>query len=132
MAIIGLGEERLAGHGIGQYLTYHVRPTNPRITEIIVVNGYVKSDKLWHENSRVKKLKMYIDDKPFAILNLQDTKAEQHFKVEPIGNSNREDWEALKKLPEWTMKFEILEVYPGTKYEDTALTEIYFDGIDVH
>jgi len=30
------------------------------------------------------------------------------------------------------LKFEILEVYKGSKYNDTAITEIYFDGIDVH
>jgi len=30
------------------------------------------------------------------------------------------------------MKFEILEVYTGEKYADTAISEIYFDGIDVH
>jgi hypothetical protein len=26
------------------------------------------------------------------------------------------------------LKFEILEVYQGDKYEDTAITEIYFEG----
>ena len=39
------------------------------------------------------------------------------------------------------MKFEIVDVYKGDKYDDTAITEIYddtaiteiyFDGIDVH
>ena len=30
------------------------------------------------------------------------------------------------------MKFEILEVYKGLKYDDTAISEIYFDGLDVH
>ena len=124
--------EGVKGYGIGEYLIYHVQPTNPRITEIIIVNGYVKSDKVWKENSRVKRLKLYIDGKLYAILNLQDTKAEQHFKIEPIGVSDRKDYEAMKKMPIWTIKFEILEVYHGDKYDDTAITEIYFDGIDVH
>jgi hypothetical protein len=31
-----------------------------------------------------------------------------------------------------TLKFEILEVYPGTRHKDTVISEIYFDGIDVH
>ena len=124
--------EGVKGYGIGEYLIYHVQPTNPRITEIIIVNGYVKTDKTWKENSRVKQLKMYIDDKPYAILNLKDTKAEQHFKVEPIGISDRDDLDKLKEMPIWTMKFEIMEVYHGDKYDDTAITEIYFDGIDVH
>ena len=30
------------------------------------------------------------------------------------------------------MKFEIVDVFKGDKYDDTAVTDIYFDGIDVH
>ena len=30
------------------------------------------------------------------------------------------------------MKFEILDVYKGLKYDDVAISEIYFDGLDVH
>jgi hypothetical protein len=124
--------EGVLGYGIGEFVTFHIPPQNPRITEVIVVNGYVKSDKAWRENSRVKKLKMYIDDEPFAILNLEDTKQEQHFKFNPLGYNNRDDWEKLCSEPWWTIKFEIMEVYEGEKYEDTAISEIYFDGIDVH
>lgn len=120
------------GDGIGEYLLYHFSAASPRITKIIVVNGYVKSSSAWKNNSRVKKLKMYIDDKALAILYLSDTRGEQSFDFEPIGLSDRENWEKVKGLPPWTMKFEILEIYPGAKYKDVAITEIYFDGIDVH
>jgi hypothetical protein len=124
--------EGVSGYGIGQYLVYHLPPENPRITKIIVVNGYVKSDKAWTENSRVKKLKLYIDDKPFAILNLEDVKNEQIFTFNPIGNGDRANFKLLKTKPWWTMKFEIMDVYKGKKYDDTVISEIYFDGIDVH
>ncbi|MEP2773511.1 MAG: hypothetical protein ABJH05_15270 [Fulvivirga sp.] len=124
--------EGVSGYGVGEYIEYHFKPENPRITEIIIVNGYVKSDNAWKNNSRVKKLKVYIDNKQHAILALEDSKAEQHFKVDPVGYGDREDFELLKKKPGFTMKFEILEVYPGLKWDDTAITEIYFDGIDVH
>jgi hypothetical protein len=124
--------EGVPGYGIGEYLLYSFPPENPRITKIIIVNGYVKSEKAWKENSRVKKLKMYINDKPFAILDLADTRQEQAFSFNPIGNGDRKNWEKLKSKPWWTMKFEILDVYQGDKYDDTAITEIYFDGIDVH
>ena len=126
--------EGVKGYGIGEYLTYHFRQTSPRITTIIVATGYVKSEKAYRENSRVKKLKMYIDDKPIAVLNLEDCRREQIFEFEPIGRKPAEnaDWDELNKLPRWTLKFEILEVYPGDKYDDTAISEIYFDGIDVH
>ena len=121
--------EGVEGYGISESLIYHFPPHNPRITQIKIVNGYVKSEKAWRENSRVKQLKFYIDGVPTALLNLEDNRNEQLFEVEPIGNNDRNN---LSKKPWWTMKFEIVEVYKGEKYEDTAITEIYFDGIDVH
>ncbi|WP_165395994.1 hypothetical protein [Flavobacterium sp. J27] len=124
--------EGVPGYGIGETITYHFPPENPRITEIIIVNGYVKSDKSWRENSRVKKLKMYLNDIPFALLHLEDSKNEQSFYFDPLGNSDRNDFNSLQKQPWWTITFEIVEVYKGEKYDDTAITEIYFDGIDVH
>lgn len=125
--------EGVPGYGVGEYLEYSFYQGRPRITEIIVVNGHVKSETAWRNNSRVKKLKMYIKNKPYAILNLTDQRAAQHFKVAPIGKLDKNiDYVTSKSLPPWTMKFEIMEVYPGDKYEDTVLSEIYFDGIDVH
>ncbi len=124
--------EGVSGYGIGEYLLYTFEGASPRITEIIVVNGYVKSKLAWENNSRVKKLKVYIDNKPYAILNLKDIRGSQSFKVEPIGNSDREDWNVLKTKPDWTLKFEILDVYKGLKYDDVAISEIYFNGLDVH
>jgi len=114
--------EGVKGYGIGEYLVYHFEPLTARITKVIVANGYVKTEKAYRENSRVKKLKMYIDNKPFAILNFEDKRLEQIFNFEPIGNLGKSQ----------TLKFEILEVYEGEKYDDTAISEIYFDGIDVH
>ena len=124
--------EGVKGYGIGEYLLYTFAAASPRITEIIVVNGYVKSQSAWKDNSRVKKLKMYVDNKPYAILNLKDIRAEQRFSVSPLGVSDRSDWEALQEQPNWTIKFEILEVYKGAKYDDVVISEIYFDGLDVH
>lgn len=124
--------EGVPGYGIGEYVVCHFPPQNPRITQIIIVNGYVKSEQAWKDNSRVKKLKLYINDKPVAILNLADSQREQYFKFDPIGYGDRANFDKLIARPWWTMKFEIMDVYKGDKYDDTAITEIYFDGIDVH
>lgn len=124
--------EGVSGYAIGEYLEYHFAPESPRITKIIVVNGYVKTKSAYNNNSRVKKLKVYVNDKPYAILNLKDVIAEQIFEIEPIGNSNRKDLDKLKTQPDWIIKFEILEVYKGLKYDDVVISEIYFDGLDVH
>lgn len=115
--------EGVAGYGIGENLVYHFAGSAPRINKIIVINGYIKNPKSWKDNSRVKKLKVYINDKEFAIFNLEDLMCEQSFDVPLLGKYSDE---------KWTLKFEILEVYQGDKYDDVAITEIYFDGIDVH
>ncbi|UII33852.1 hypothetical protein LVD17_08495 [Fulvivirga ulvae] len=124
--------EGVDGYGIGEYLIYEFAPESPRITEIIITNGYVKSLSTWTTNSRVKKLRVYYNDKPIADLNLKDIGEDQHFKFKPISYEDRSDTEILKLKELWKLKFEILEVYKGKKYDDTAIAEIYFDGIDVH
>lgn len=116
--------EGVKGYGIGEYLEYSFTNKCPRVTDIKIYNGYVKSDKTWKENSRVKTIKMYVNDTPYAILNLKDTTAEQTFSFEPLGR--RADGKDL------ILKFEIVDVYKGTKFDDVAITELFFDGIDVH
>lgn len=113
--------EGVKGYGIGEWVEYTFKANNPRITNIKIVNGYCKSEATWKNNSRVKQLKLYINNKPTAILNLQDTRCVQSFEIAPVTFSN-----------EWTMKFEIVDVYKGDKWDDTAISEIYFDGLDVH
>lgn len=122
--------EGARGPGIGEYVTYTFNPGSPRITEIIVANGYVKSERAYSDNNRVKKLKVYLNGKPLATLNLEDSRSTQHFPFPPIGNDP--EVSRLSTLPSWTLKFEIMEVYKGAKYDDTVISEIYFDGIDVH
>ncbi len=110
--------------GIGEYIEFYFENKSPRITSIIISNGYQKSEDVWKNNNRVKKLKLYINGKEFGILNLADTKTDQEFKLGTFGH-NLDGSDLI-------LRFEILEVYKGDKYDDTAITEIYFDGIDVH
>ena len=46
--------EGIEGYGIGEYLLYFFKKESPRIQTISVSNGYVKSEKAWKNNSRVK------------------------------------------------------------------------------
>lgn len=126
--------EGAAGNGVGEYLVYHFDAHSPRITNIYVVNGYVKTQAAWENNGRVKKLKMYLNDKPYAILCLEDSRSEQAFEFPPIGNNRNDNGSIIDEdnAKEWTLKFEILETYKGKKYSDVAISEIYFDGLDVH
>ncbi len=121
--------EGAKGYGIGEYLLYTFSSHSPRITKIQIANGYVRNKKFWENNARVKKLKMYINNKPYAILNLKDMRALQVFNFKPIG---RASVSSAGDESDWTMKFEILEVYKGVKYKDVVISEIFFDGLDVH
>ena len=125
-SIVTVWVEGVEGNGEGEYLRYSFPGTCPRITTVLIHNGYVKNWEVWYDNARVKRLLMYYNDEPYAILNLQDTMGLQSFDVGVLGYEDKDS------APAWSIKFEILEVYPGKKYEDTAITEIYFDGIDVH
>lgn len=86
-----------------------------RYTEICVVNGYAKNQKTWEENGRVKRLLMYVENEPFAYLELEDTIKPQYFTL-PVDAVKAADGVEIH------FRFVIEDVYPGTKYEDTCLT----------
>lgn len=86
-----------------------------RYLEVCVVNGYAKNEKTWEENGRVKTLLMYVEDQPYAYLELEDTLKPQYFAL-PKGDILAVDGGEI------CFRFEIADVYPGSKYEDTCLT----------
>ena len=124
--------EGVKGYGIGETVAFKFPPGHPRITKVIIANGYIKDKNTWKNNSRVKQLKMYVNNKPFAILNLKDVYAEQAFKIPTIGYERGVILDKKDNVQPDSIKFEILSVYKGDKYKDTAITEIYFDGLDVY
>ncbi|WP_456318592.1 NADase-type glycan-binding domain-containing protein [Bacteroides pyogenes] len=49
--------EDIQGDSIDEYLIYRFPPTNPRITKVIVISGYSKSDEIRRKNLQVKQRK---------------------------------------------------------------------------
>jgi|SRR5688572_30191859 len=121
--------EGKADYGIGEFLEYSFDMATVKgehhlgINQILLANGYKKTKKTWEENSRVKKLKMYVDNKPFGLIELLDSYEFQTVDLNKI---------MLPQQKVMKIKFEITEVYPGTKYKDTAISELLFDGVGVH
>jgi hypothetical protein len=109
---------------IGKKINFHFKPFAPRVKEILIWNGYIKNTDLWKANSRVAKFKMFVNGKPTAILELKDVNNKQSFKINPIQSTD-----STKDL---ILTLEIVEVYKGTKYDNVAVSEINFDGLDVH
>ena len=114
--------EGVLGDGLGESITFTFEAKTPKISTIEIYNGYLKSEKLWKENSRVADLNLYINGKFYAVLKLKDTNAKQIFSIEYDANDDSE----------LVFKFEIRSVYKGDKYEDTCLSEIEFNGDNHH
>lgn len=107
--------------GIGEKIFFYFKANNPRMNTITIFNGYIKNQKLWVENSRVKTIKMSVNNSDFAILKLDDSPTSQTFHFEPLQNKDRD----------LIITLEIMDIYQGKKWNHTAISEITFDGLDV-
>lgn len=112
------------GADIGERLVYRFAPDSPRLHTIIVVNGSVKDREVWEACNRVHELLLLENGKAFATLALEDTPDPQFFAIGLLGR--RADGAPLELI------FEVRSVYQGSQHDDTMITEIYFDGTDVH
>ena len=115
--------EGVEGDGVGEYIDYWLLE-GPPLNAVRILNGYTKNERVWKSNSRIKTLKMLIEGKVVAMLQLQDTRDWQRFNLGREYQAGSND--SLQ------LRFEIVEVYKGSKYSDTALTELSFDGTGVH
>lgn len=99
--------EGAKGQGIGEKLFIRKKA----IRKLYILPGYVsvKNPTLFYKNSRPKELKIQTQDKVFYF-SLVDKPIFQVFNFE-----NQIDSE---------ITIEILDVYPGTKYEDTCISSI--------
>jgi hypothetical protein len=97
-----------AEYGIGEYFEVNLPYGG---TGVAIFNGYQKNYEAWFNNSRVKKFKVYGDGKPICFLELRDLMGYQTFDL-----TGDEIFEMYR--------FEIVEVYPGAKWKDVAISEI--------
>lgn len=117
--------EGAPGPGVGESITYQFANDSPRLHTVNISNGLVSSERAWRANNRVKRLRMDENSVPVAVLELADSMADQPFKL-PRLFGHRADGGPMR------LTFTILDVYPGERYDDTVITEIWFDGVDVH
>ena len=82
-----------------------------------LANGNLKSEAAWKETARIKRAKMYYNNKPLYYVEFADTRRWQTISFDDI-LAHQGD----------TMTLEILEVYPGTKSQSVAVTELVLQG----
>lgn len=108
--------EGVSGDGIGESITMWLNDEKT-YSSVGVFNGFRESQELWEKNSRVKSLLISGRGVPDQKIELEDTYDLQIIQLETplVGVSE--------------LSISIAEVYPGTTFEDTALSEIEFVGI---
>ena len=126
--------EGKSGSGINERIKIQIEGV---VTQILLVNGFRKSSKTYYENNRVKKIALYVDgirlgemtfpDRPFHKVTMSNILDEG----ELLNLGNFFEGNSEKTFPGKSfhcnsdIEIEILDVYPGTKYDDTCISDIY-------
>lgn len=98
------------GDGIGEWLLVDFGEPKP-VTVLEVRNGYTKSQDIFSKNSRVRDIEIVTSAGITRRLSLDDNGALQRMELPDLGEAT---WIQLR----------ILSVYPGSKYDDTAISEL--------
>jgi F5/8 type C domain-containing protein len=105
--------EGVDGQGIGEWIV--IEFDQLRLVKAIEINnGYNKDRELYLKNSRVKEIKVEFSRGVKASVVLKDTGNPQPI---PLPHDH--------PLKTSRIKFTIESVYPGTKFEDTAISELH-------
>ncbi len=124
------------GAGIGEKI--EIEFDNYNLAAICLINGYSKNAEVFKKNNRLKKIKVkidyvdYYDKEKTKVINKEFTFEDK--KYEQINSRNfyhlsaiiGDYGEAIFKMRKITIT--ILEVYRGTTYNDTCISELFLLG----
>lgn len=102
--------EGAVGQGVGEWIQFSFNGTYT-VSGIEIYSGYQKSADLYQKNSRPQDVRIVFSDGTEESFTLDDIDGGQTLYFSKGMNTD-------------TLTLYIESVYPGTKYEDTAITEI--------
>jgi hypothetical protein len=80
-------------------------------------NGDIKTEETFPQYGRIKKARLYYNGRAFADVTFADSRRWQEVSFDDIMARQGD-----------TFSFEILDVYPGTKFKTAAITELILQG----
>ncbi len=99
------------GQGVGEWVTIEF-PEVRLVKALIIRNGYQKNRDIFEKNSRVRTLRLVFSGGETQRLPLRDSMDQQTITLDrPV----RAQW----------VQFVIDDVYPGSRYTDTAITKLF-------
>ncbi len=106
--------EGIEGYGYGETICVSI-PGDLTTTGFAARNGYCKSEDLWQENARIRKFLVSLNGSPFIVAEFEDSMELQTIEFPEIRSFNSDD----------ILSFEIIEIYPGTVFQDAAVSELF-------
>lgn len=82
-----------------------------------VINGAWKSEELWEQQARLKKVRLYYNDRPFRDVTFADSRRWQRL-VFPDFMVRSGD----------SLTLEVLEIFPGARGNGLAISELVLQG----
>lgn len=105
--------EGVSGNGIGQTITIYITNGVP-FDRLLMWNGYQKNGTTFTRNARPKKIAVKSQIEPKRTFTLPDTTKQLNLKLKTMTERSK-------------IVIEILEVYPGTHYQDTCISGLFVD-----
>ncbi len=103
--------------GIGAWLEFKVTEDFVIGTSYQIGNGLTRSKELWRANNRVKLMKVYVNDRAVARVELRDTDQPQSFWIDAAWKKTPLEIQRGDRI-----RFEIEEIYKGDRYNDTVIS----------
>lgn len=111
--------EGVQGHGVGEKMVFEWAGAAP-LHRIWIINGYAKSSDSWHRNGRIRDIAVRVKPRGSAKVRvfqwrLADTSHDQAIEFPWAVNAPAR------------VVIRIKSVYPGSKWPDTCVSEIWPD-----
>ena len=103
--------EGQAGQGIGEWIVVEFSAPR-RISGLAIDNGYQKNQDIYFKNSRVRTIEVAFSQGRRETISLADRFGTQNFSF------------ATPTVASW-IQLTIKDVFPGTKYTDTAISKLF-------
>ncbi len=100
------------GDGIGEWLDFWLYRKKQTINSISIINGYVKNETIYNANNRVKKVRIWANNGDSYLFDLEDNNLQKQILKLP------------KPINASTLKIIIVDIYKGSKYNDTSISEV--------
>jgi hypothetical protein len=137
--------EGIKGHGEREWVEFNF--SNVSIGAIGIINGYTKREAIYYANNRIKKIKLDVEYVPMAFGEVKRSGGSKEAleRETTVIELKQKQFNELNKnvqapFMSWLADYDdnyrnvikirlsVLEVFPGTKYDDTCISEVYFLG----